>query len=954
MDARKTARGLSRRTWILALGAALIGSPRVFPQLIETVDYSDSFTVAEHGGAPERADGTYNTGSPAYDVEDAHGNPVATWTPASNFSFNTGLGSACCGYPTNEGNDGAATGLAQSGGGDFSFAYGLRTDYVVELDAILPLDRLDISSVPSPGAGIFSSPSLSVFLRADSVAGTPHAAFPLTGLPGIGLYNGSLETAVTDPGGDLVRIGVDDAKWHRFAVHFNQDEGYLRVFVDGRMVTRIDLETFAGGLYRSFSNAAVGAGGDGYDFSRRVLWVDNFAVGGPSSPETAACFTATPRTGPAPLAVDFDAACSFIAQAPATYAWDFGDGGTGSGEKVQHVYGVSGSYQATLTVTDAGGKASTATAAIAVYGAVQALSDGFDRADGPPSGWTVYAGSWNISGGELVVGPTGAEHWIWAGEPPVIAPIEATYSFKMRFLGPGTEPAVGRHAGFVFCANRPTHRYDSAFTGYFVDWIDRADDRGLRLTRVDNGTLVEVVRGQASGVPVPDDVPLEWVVEVDAERIRLSCDGVDAIDFVDPTYRGGFFGFWTWLGGQEVAFDDFSLNGETLSARFTAKPPLLPVAGSPVSFDASGSKSLGAPISSYEWSFGDGSTGSGVHVQHAYAEPGDYTVRLTVRAGDASAEAERLLTVTESLAPFADCFDEGSGPVEGWTPVLGEWAVNDEGEVETTTAEAEAFLYAGNPPKGLPSEFVAEVDWRLVEGTNPDIGRHAAVSFFWNVPTADRFAADSRGYTVFFIDRAADRGLSLLRFTGTGYAVLNPPGGTPDLTEPPSNVRIEVSGPTIRIYADEVLKIEVEDETYRDGYFALWAYSQNRVAFDDVLLGATELPECGVVEPEVRFVRGDTNADGSVNLTDAVFLLNYLFLGGPQPPCMDAADVDDNGGGQANITDAIRVLNWLFLGGLEPPPPSPSQTGYGIGDCGIDPTKEGDSIECASFPPCKR
>lgn len=946
---------IARRAWVLVAGVVVLAAP-ARAQLIKTVDYSDTFTVAEYGGIPERADGTYNTGSPAYDVEDCHGNPIATWTPSNNFSFNTGLGSTCCGYPTNEGNDGAASGLAQSGGGDFSFAYGLRTNYVIELDAILPLDRLDISSVPSPGAGIFSSPSLSVFLRADSVAGTPHPAFPVTGLPGIGLYNGSLETAVLDPGGNLVRIGIDDAKWHRFAVHFNQDEGYLRIFADGRLLTRIDLTTFAGGLYRDFSNAAVGAGGAGYDFSRRVLWIDNFSVGEPGAPETNACFTAAPRMGPAPLTVDFDASCSFVAGSPLSYSWDFGDGETGSGEKVQHTYTAPGSYEVTLTLRDTLGGTSTATSTIVVYQVTTSFSDDFDRPDGPPAGWTVYSvpSGWNLRGGELVVGPTEAEHWIWAGDPPAMAPPLATLRFRMRFLSGGTNPGVGRHAGAVFCANRPTHRYDPAFTGYFVDWIDRADDRGLRLTRVDNGRLVEVVRGQASGIEVPPDVPLEWVVEVRGDSIRLICDGVPYIDFADSTYRGGFFGLWTWSGGQEVAFDDVSLETESLSASFSSLPSAVPVAGSPVAFDASSSYSLGTPISSYEWNFGDGATASGVKVQHTYAAAGDYKVRLTVRAGAASDTIERVLSIKESLVPFADCFDGDPGAVEGWTPVLGDWVVTEEGEVETSTTGTEAFLYAGAPPKGLPADFVAEVDWRLIEGANPDIGRHAAVNFFWNVPTTDRFAGDSRGYTIFYIDRAGDRGLSLLRFQGTSYTVLNPPGGTPDLTEPPSKLRIEVSGPTIRIFADEVLKIEVEDETYRDGYFALWAYTQNHAAFDNVLIGATELPECGTVEPEQRFVRGDTNADGSVNMTDAIFVLNYLFLGGPEPPCMDAADVDDNGGDQPNITDGIRILGWLFLGGVEPAPPTPTTTDYRIGDCGIDPTKVGDSMECAAFPPCKR
>ncbi len=182
----------ARRIAVVAAGISLfVGTSALGAQLIGKVDYSDTFTVAEQGGIPERTDGTYDTGRPAYDVEDPHGNPVSTWTPSGNFSFNTGLGTACCGYPTNDGNTGASTGLAQSGGGDFSFTYGLRSKYIVSVDAILPLDRLDISSLPAAGDTIFAANSLSVFFRHDSV----------TTLPGIGIFNGSVETAVTDGGG---------------------------------------------------------------------------------------------------------------------------------------------------------------------------------------------------------------------------------------------------------------------------------------------------------------------------------------------------------------------------------------------------------------------------------------------------------------------------------------------------------------------------------------------------------------------------------------------------------------------------------------------------------------------------------------------------------------------------------------------------------------------------------
>jgi nucleoid-associated protein YgaU len=37
-----------------------------------------------------------------------------------------------------------------------------------------------------------------------------------------------------------------------------------------------------------------------------------------------------------------------------SYVWDFGDGATGSGENVTHVYSAAGSYKVTLTVTDDG------------------------------------------------------------------------------------------------------------------------------------------------------------------------------------------------------------------------------------------------------------------------------------------------------------------------------------------------------------------------------------------------------------------------------------------------------------------------------------------------------------------------------------------------------------------------------------------------------------------------
>ena len=81
-----------------------------------------------------------------------------------------------------------------------------------------------------------------------------------------------------------------------------------------------------------------------------------------------------------------------------------------------------------------------------------------------------------------------------------------------------------------------------------------------------------------------------------------------------------------------------------------------------------------------------------------------------------------------------------------------------------------------------------------------------------------------------------------------------------------------------------------------------------------------------------RFRRGDADADGKVQLTDAVVILGHLFQGASTLDCLDAADVNDDG--DINLTDPVGLLNYLFGGDGRPPdPPGPTQ-------CGEDPTED--------------
>ena len=91
------------------------------------------------------------------------------------------------------------------------------------------------------------------------------------------------------------------------------------------------------------------------------------------------------------------------------------------------------------------------------------------------------------------------------------------------------------------------------------------------------------------------------------------------------------------------------------------------------------------------------------------------------------------------------------------------------------------------------------------------------------------------------------------------------------------------------------------------------------------------------IPPSVPFIRGDSDGDGRLNITDGVFTLSHLFLGGVDPLCEDATDADDRG--TVELTDAVYLLNHLFLGGSEPPPPYPTP--------GEDPTA--DQLGCRGF-----
>jgi hypothetical protein len=66
----------------------------------------------------------------------------------------------------------------------------------------------------------------------------------------------------------------------------------------------------------------------------------------------------------------------------------------------------------------------------------------------------------------------------------------------------------------------------------------------------------------------------------------------------------------------------------------------------------------------------------------------------------------------------------------------------------------------------------------------------------------------------------------------------------------------------------------------------------------------------------IGFLCGDADGNSTVNVGDAVFLINYIFKDGPAPEPMEVGDV--NLDGTVNVGDAVYLIDYIFKDGPEP------------------------------------
>lgn len=313
------------------------------------------------------------------------------------------------------------------------------------------------------------------------------------------------------------------------------------------------------------------------------------------------------------------------------YEWDFGDGGTASGERVSHVYALPGNYRVVLSVTDDSGTRTATT-----RDTTTATINEFPIAD---MGW------WRN-----VVAP--GERLTFDASRSVDPDGEIT-SYAWDF-GDGTKATdvrvdhVWQHPG----------RYQVRLTVKDNSESPLAVDTEEHAIAV-NAPPVAVVGGE--GIVAPGSETIldgSRSYDPDGEIARYVWDFGDGSPSAQgERVRHTYAQPGIYVVKLEVTDDaqvSNSVARSSLQVRVNA-PPIArvgedrSVCGTTVAFDGRGSQDPDGGSLSFGWRFGDGTQGAGAAVNHTFPGPGQYVVTLVVTDDSQTMNSSDSAVVTVAI-----------------------------------------------------------------------------------------------------------------------------------------------------------------------------------------------------------------------------------------------------------------------------------------------------------------
>jgi PKD repeat protein len=338
-----------------------------------------------------------------------------------------------------------------------------------------------------------------------------------------------------------------------------------------------------------------------------------------------------PYSGAHGVALAFDASASTDADGdPLTFAWTFGDGGTGSGPTPSHTYTTDGSYTVTVQVSDGVDTATASTTAtianvvpIAQPGGPYTgfknapfVLDGTASSDGNGDALTHR---WDFGDGTTGTGPTPSHTYVLPpGNPAHVYTVTLIVNDGLADSAPITTTVQVQDHPPVAHPGGPYNTF-----------------RNQPIT----------LSGSLSSDPDGDPLTYAW-------------------DFGDGTTGTGvapshtYTAFGTYVVRLTVNDGHASSTPATTQVTVPDRPPVAHaggpysgVRGVAITFNGSASVDPDGNPLTYQWNFGDGTTGTGVSPTHVYTTVGSFVARLVVSDGGPQPSAESTAAVTIANRP---------------------------------------------------------------------------------------------------------------------------------------------------------------------------------------------------------------------------------------------------------------------------------------------------------------